>query len=199
MSVAVATALAPAKPAKRALPKGLNLEMAAIGTLTFLWCLGVLLPILSLAALSFVKSQGIGFTWNFTIDNYSAVLVDYRMQTILRTLRIVLTVTLIELILAFPFALWLAKGLKPSWKKSVLLVLLVVPFFLSPAARTIVWRSVLGNNGLINSLLRWLGVIDQPLDWLLFTQFSVHLGLIGPISPRWSGRFISPSRWSMTI
>jgi ABC-type spermidine/putrescine transport system permease subunit I len=90
----------------------------------------------------------------------------------LRTLRIVLVVTLIEFLLAFPFALWLAKGLRAGWTKSIILVLLVVPFFLSPAARTIVWRSILGREGLVNSVLMSSGLTDAPVDWLLFSQFS---------------------------
>ena len=51
------------------------------------------------------------------------------------------------------------------------------------AARTIVWRAVLGTKGFVNSALMWLGVIDEPLDWLLFSEFAVHLGLIGPYFP----------------
>ncbi|KAB2863481.1 MAG: ABC transporter permease, partial [Bauldia sp.] len=114
---------------------------------------------------------------------YADVFVDYRIQTVLRTMRVVGAVTLIEFLLAFPFALWLATGLRDGWTKSILLVLLVVPFFLSPAARTIVWRPILGREGLINMLLMTTGVTDRPLDWLLFSEFAIHLGLIGPYFP----------------
>lgn len=160
-----------------------TLERSAIIVVTALWSVGALLPILSLVMISFLKGQGIGFTWEPSFQAYSDILVGFRIEIVLRTLRIVAVVTLIEFILAFPFALWLAKGLRPGWVKSILLVLLVVPFFLSPAARTIVWRSVLGNEGLANVFLTATGITSAPVDWLLFSEFSVHFGLVGPYFP----------------
>jgi ABC-type spermidine/putrescine transport system permease subunit I len=64
-----------------------------------------------------------------------------------------------------------------------ILTLSVVPFFLSSAARAIVWRPVLSTTGLMNSLLIGLGIVDRPVDWLLFSEFSVQLGLIAPFFP----------------
>ncbi|WP_029075002.1 ABC transporter permease [Kaistia adipata] len=160
-----------------------SLEGAAIRLVTGLWAIGVLLPILSLLVIAFLRGRGIGFIWTPSLQAYSDILVGFRIEIILRTLRIVALVTLIEFVLAFPFALWLAKGLRAGWTKSIILVLLVVPFFLSPAARTIVWRSILGREGLVNSVLMSSGLVDTPLDWLLFSQFAIHLGLIGPYFP----------------
>ncbi|MFZ5674778.1 MAG: ABC transporter permease [Pseudomonadota bacterium] len=162
---------------------GSGVEQAAIGAITVLWVLGVLLPILSLLVISFIQGKGLGFVWAFSTKAYADILVGFRIEIVLRTLRIVAVVTLIELLLAFPFALWLAKGLKPGWLKSTLLILLVVPFFLSPAARTIVWRSILGSEGLVNIFLAQASLSPEPVSWLLFSEFSVHLGLIGPYFP----------------
>ena len=160
-----------------------GVEQTAIGVITVLWVLGVLLPILSLLVISFVQGKGLGFVWAFSTKAYADILVGFRIEIVLRTLRVVAVVTFIELLLAFPFALWLAKGLKPGWMKSTLLILLVVPFFLSPAARTIVWRSILGSEGLVNIFLAQTGISPDPVSWLLFSEFSVHLGLIGPYFP----------------
>ena len=154
-----------------------------MAVLTALWVLGVLLPILSLVLISFLQGRGLSFLWTFSFRAYASVFVDYRIETILRSLRVVGVVTIIEFALAFPFALWLAKGIREGWTKSIILVLLVVPFFLSPAARTIVWRPILGREGLINTVLMGAGITDAPLDWLLFSEFAVHLGLIGPYFP----------------
>jgi len=154
-----------------------------VAVLTALWVLGVLLPILSLVLISFLQGRGLSFLWTFSFRAYASVFVDYRIETILRSLRVVGVVTIIEFALAFPFALWLAKGIREGWTKSIILVLLVVPFFLSPAARTIVWRPILGREGLINTVLMGAGITDAPLDWLLFSEFAVHLGLIGPYFP----------------
>lgn len=147
------------------------------------WVLAVLVPVLALLLVAFLRTRGIAVLFEPSLDAYHAILQDFRLEILVRSIRITATVTLIELCLAFPFALWLAKGLKNGWLKVATLVLLVVPFFLSPAARTIVWRSILGRQGLINNTLVSLGLIDEPLDWLLFSEFAVHLGLIGPYFP----------------
>jgi ABC-type spermidine/putrescine transport system permease subunit I len=170
-------------PAGRGAGGRLSLDRWTIRAVTVLWLVGVLLPILSLVVISFLEGRGLGFVWSVSLQAYESVLVDFRIEIMLRTLRIVATVTIIEFLLAFPFALWLAKGLRPGWTKSVILVLLVVPFFLSPAARTIVWRSILGREGLVNTVLVSSGLTDGPVDWLLFSQFSIHLGLVGPYFP----------------
>ncbi len=152
------------------------------GFVTF-WVLAVLVPVAALLLVAFLKTRGIAVLFEPSLAAYAAILQDFRLDILRRSIRITATITLIELLIAFPFALWLAKGLKNGWLKIVTLVLLVVPFFLSPAARTIVWRSILGRQGLVNNMLLGLGIIDEPQDWLLFSEFAVHLGLIGPYFP----------------
>ncbi|SDB54502.1 ABC transporter permease [Bauldia litoralis] len=175
--IAAGTTAAPRRP------RAVSLERAAVAALTVLWVVGVLLPILSLIVISVLQGRGLSFIWTVSFQPYADIFVDYRIETVLRTLRIVAVVTAIEFVLAFPFALWLAKGLREGWTKSILLVFLVVPFFLSPAARTIVWRPILGREGLINTALMSSGITDAPVDWLLFSEFAIHIGLIGPYFP----------------
>jgi len=152
------------------------------GFVTF-WVLAVLVPVAALLLVAFLKTRGIAVLFEPSLAAYAAILQDFRLDILRRSIRITATITLIELLIAFPFALWLAKGLRNGWLKIATLVLLVVPFFLSPAARTIVWRSILGRQGLVNNMLLGLGIIDEPQDWLLFSEFAVHLGLIGPYFP----------------
>ena len=91
--------------------------------------------------------------------------------------------TVIELLLAFPFALWLAKGAKNQTLKLLTFTALTVPFFLSPVARVIVWRSVMSIHGLVNTGLMDIGIIDEPVEWLIFSEFAVHLGYLGQYFP----------------
>lgn len=93
-------------------------------------------------------------------------------------MRIALTVTLIELLIGFPFAYWLAKGGAGKTTKALVLALLTIPFFLDISSRTIVWRAILDQHGLVNSLLLSLHVIREPMSWMLFTEWSVHFGMI---------------------
>jgi len=147
------------------------------------WSVGVLLPLSGLFVVSFLTGRGIGFQFPPTVKAYADIVSGFRLDVILRTLRLAAIITVIDLVLAFPFAFWLAKGLKHQGLKFVTLVLLVIPFFLSPAARTIVWRSILGREGVINLVLVGLGISDRPLDWLLFSEVAVAIGSIGPYFP----------------
>jgi ABC-type spermidine/putrescine transport system permease subunit I len=151
-----------------------------VSAITSLWIACVIFPVLGLVVISMMATKGITIIPRFSLAEYANILGGYRLTIILRTLRITFMITLIEFVLAFPFALWLAKGLRNGWPKTIILVLLVVPFFLSPAARTFVWRPILGREGLVNAILLATGIVDQPIDWLLFSEFSVDVGLIGP-------------------
>jgi putative spermidine/putrescine transport system permease protein/spermidine/putrescine transport system permease protein len=102
---------------------------------------------------------------------------------VLRTLRVAAIVTTICLVTGFPFALWLAKGLKSPKLVQFIQLCLTIPFFLDPSARIIVWRTVLGSTGLVNTALLKAHLIDTPIEWLLFSDFSIYLGLVGPYFP----------------
>ena len=159
---------------------GGHIEVRAFATV---WVLGVLLPMLFIVALSFLRTRGVGVDWSFSFDAYRDIVETGRWEVVLRTMEAAAAVTGICLAAGFPFALWLAKGAKS--RRLVLLVqlLLTVPFFLDPSARIIVWRTVLGSTGLINTMLLKLHLVHAPVEWLLFSDFSVYLGLIGPYFP----------------
>jgi ABC-type spermidine/putrescine transport system permease subunit I len=163
--------------------RGSAVAHPGIALFATLWAVGVLVPLSGLIVASFLGGSGMDFRPMPTLRAYIDVLGGFRLDVVLRTLRFAATITAIELLLAFPFALWLAKGLLHQGVKLATLVLLVIPFFLSPAARTIVWRSILGREGLINLLLTGLGITDHPLDWLLFSEFAIAIGSIGPYFP----------------
>jgi ABC-type spermidine/putrescine transport system permease subunit I len=149
------------------------------------WIALAIVPVVGLVIWPFLKFDGQSFRFLLepTLDGMREVLGSNRWYAIARTLRIAATVTVIEIVLALPFALWLALAVKSMRVKALFLAALTIPFFLSLASRTMVWRPILGNTGLINTALIHLGIIDQPIDWLLFSEFSVHLGLIGPNFP----------------
>jgi spermidine/putrescine transport system permease protein len=147
------------------------------------WAAVVLIPVASLLLWSFLRLEDYRFVLSPGWDAYAQVFQSGRYNVTITTLRIAATITLIELLIAIPVALWLAKGVKSAAVKSLALALLTIPFFVSLAARTIVFRPVLGRTGPINTALIDLGLIDQPIDSLLFSEFAVHLGLLGPSFP----------------
>ena len=92
------------------------------------------------------------------------------------TLWVALAATAITLGLAFPFAYWLSRYV-PRGLQKLLLVLVIVPFWTSYLLRVYSWLNILGDKGVINSVLTWLGVIDQPLS-LLYHRWTVVVVLV---------------------
>ena len=147
------------------------------------WFVLVILPLLLLLVYTFLQSKGFRVVWEPTFATWTTLFESGRWLVTVRTLRIAFTITLIELLIAFPFALWLAKGCRSPALKAVFLAALTIPFFLDLSSRTIVWRTILGRQGLLNTALIELGFIDAPIDWLLFSEFAVHFGMLAPYFP----------------
>jgi len=148
-----------------------------------LWAALIILPLAAIVIFSFLRSNGLKVVFQPNLDAYATIFVGAGAPVVLRTLEICLSVTLVLIILAFPFAIWLAKVLESRVVKLSIFLLLLVPFFLSPAARIYVWRTLLSTDGVVNSALVNWGLADKPVDWLLFSSFSVHFGLIGQYFP----------------
>ncbi|MDO8291512.1 MAG: ABC transporter permease [Gallionella sp.] len=142
------------------------------------WFVIVLIPLGGLVVYSFFETKSFFTVYELSFNTWISIFESGRFEVTLRTLRIAMTVTVIELLIAFPFALWLSKGSASKTIKAVVLALLTIPFFLDLSSRTIIWRAILGENGLINFSLMSLGLIAQPLRGMLYTEWSVHFGML---------------------
>lgn len=154
-------------------------------TLVFLsgWIGIVLVPLLIISVFSFFSIKQYQMVFEPTLGTWTSLFESGRWTVVARTLQFAVTVTIIELLLAFPFALWLAKGCRSDRVRALIITLLTIPFFLDASSRIIVWRSILGTNGVINTLLMNAGLIDQPITWLLYSGFAVNFGMIGSYFP----------------
>ncbi|MQB12427.1 ABC transporter permease [Agrobacterium sp. ICMP 6402] len=165
----------------------LTLPKTATGwfTLVFLSCwVGiVLVPLLIISVFSFFSIKQYQMVFEPTFTTWTGLFESGRWTVVVRTLQFAVTITIIELLLAFPFALWLAKGCRSDRARALIITLLTIPFFLDASSRIIVWRSILGTNGVVNTLLMNAGLIDQPITWLLYSGFAVHFGMIGSYFP----------------
>jgi len=150
---------------------------------TVVWIGLVVVPLLIMVLFSFVEIRDYRVVYDLTLKNWESLIDSGRWISVVRTLRVTAVITLIEILVAFPFALWLAKGCKSKNVKAAIITLLTIPFFLDPSSRTIVWRAILGKSGIINTVFIELGLIDQPMEWLLFSEFAVHFGMIAPYFP----------------
>jgi spermidine/putrescine transport system permease protein len=164
--------------AKRVLDRLMPSQLAVPAFLVT-WSLLVLLPLIVIVLFSFLQVKSYRVVYDPTLATWQSLIDSGRWIAAVRTLRIGITMTVIELLLAFPFALWLAKGCQSKPMKALIITLLTIPFFLDVSSRIIVWRSILGTTGIVNTVLTSLGIIDEPISWLLYSEFAVHFGMLG--------------------
>jgi ABC-type spermidine/putrescine transport system permease subunit I len=158
-------------------------ERGPVHIFAIAWAIGVLVPVVISVFFSLLKARGLHIEWAVSLHAYRDIIESGRWEVVVRTLTAAAFVTAICLVVGFPFALWLAKRARSEKLIQFVWMALTVPFFLDPSARTLVWRTVLGSTGLINAGLMKFHLIDAPLQWLLFSDFSIYLGLIGPYFP----------------
>jgi spermidine/putrescine transport system permease protein len=133
-------------------------------------------PLALLILYSFWAQSGLELRHELTLEQYEAVLSEpFYRDLFLRSVGISALVTLVTVALAYPMAYFVAFRVKR--RKFVWLVLLSIPFWTSYLLRVFAWKVILGFNGVINSGLMSLGVISQPLEFLLYNPTAVVITL----------------------
>ncbi len=100
------------------------------------------------------------------------------LKTYLKTVKLCFLTWLLTLLIGFWVAYFLAFHVRSKTWQIVLSLLCTIPFWTSNVIRMIAWIPLLGRNGLVNKGLEGAGLITQPLEWLLFSEFSVVLALV---------------------
>ena len=160
-------------------------------------------PALLLALPSLVVLVGIGLVplviitvwsfWSFdpdtywikpewTLASYAALFDTGRLPVLVRTSWLALLTAGIATVFAFPAATIIGMMSRPR-RSVVLIVLFTIPFFTSALIRAFAWRLVLGRTGIVNGALVGLGIVDQPVEWLLFSNFAVVVGMVAAYLP----------------
>jgi len=142
-----------------------------------LWlALFFLLPLAIVLLYSFLgRGTYGGVIWAFTPENYRRLLNPIYLGVFWRSLQLAALTTVICLAVGYPLAFFIAT--RPHRWRNVLLILAILPFWTNFLVRTYAWIVILRDEGVINTLLQTLHLIDEPLD-LLFTPFAVTVGLI---------------------
>ena len=99
-------------------------------------------------------------------------------KTYLSTLKFCVIVWLATLIIGFFVAYFLAFHVRSLTTQVTLFLVCTIPFWTSNIIRTISWIPLLGRNGLVNAALLKLGVVQAPIEWLIYSNFSVILSLV---------------------
>jgi spermidine/putrescine transport system permease protein len=158
--------------------------MRPVGRPIFLLAPGVLwlvvfglAPLMFMLVMSFWTSTIFGTKPDFSFANYLRIFVtELYSDQLFKTLRIAAMTTLMTLIISYPVAYFLSR--LQGTRKALFVLLMFLPFWTSYVIRAFVWLPILGRNGAINSALKAMGLIDESLDWLLFNEGSVFLGLV---------------------
>ena len=117
-----------------------------------------------------------GLSLQVTLGNYRFLIEDrLYFLSYLTSLRIALVSTVLCLLIGYPIAYAIARARGKA--QLVLLMLVILPFWTSFLIRVYAWKVLLQGSGLINGLLMWLGVIDQPLN-MLYTEGAVYVGIV---------------------
>lgn len=110
------------------------------------------------------------------LSNFAFLIEDpLYINAYLSSLRIAFISASLALLVGYPMAYYIARS--PEGRRSLLLTLVILPFWTSFLLRVYAWQGFLRSNGIINNFLLWTGVIDTPLV-MLQTDFAVYLGIV---------------------
>ncbi|TCU12586.1 ABC transporter permease [Rhizobium sullae] len=175
------------EPVKTA--SGKTLWLLAPGVIWML--LFLVTPILMMIYVSFWTQTTFKITPDLTIKSWVTFFTtDTYLSALWTTVRIWLIVLASTLVVGYPAALYVGLFVKNKTIQTALLVLCVIPFWTSFLIRVLAWRPMLGKEGAINLILQNLGIINQPIEVLLFSELSVIIGMtqiycvfmVGPIA-----------------
>ena len=139
------------------------------------------IPLLIVVAVSFAGRPPYGqVLFSFTIDNYLRFLEPLYLKIFADTLVVAIVTTLATILMGYPLAYTIAQ-LPKKWQQPGL-ILVMIPFWINFLIRSYAWVIILRSQGVVNTLLLNLGLIDQPLQ-MLYNDMAVMLGMVYALLP----------------
>jgi putative spermidine/putrescine transport system permease protein len=159
-------------------PSSLNSIALALPLGAILVCF-VVAPLLSVVAVSFFHYDNFAIIPGFTFENYDSVLTSsLTLSLYLTMIRLAAMTWAFSLVIGFCVAYFLVFHVRSKLIAIGLFLLCTVPFWTSNIIRMISWLPLLGKQGVINQALMDIGVIHQPLQFLLYSDFSVVVSYV---------------------
>ncbi len=167
-------------PGPDANKKSLLSTYLQVTPLTLVLLLFFVVPVALVVLVSFFRYQMlVGIIPQFTLKNYVDILTNATTWSLYwSTVKFTLIVLAITFVLGFWIAYFLVFHVRNLLTAIALFLVCTVPFWTSNIIRMISWRPVLGREGLINDALMDSGIIAEPLDWLLYSDFSVVVAYV---------------------
>ena len=139
----------------------------------------LVLPIIAIVAVSFWEATAFSYHPAFIFENYQYLFTSSVTYSVyLKTMMFTAITWFFTLTIGFTVAYFLAFHVRNLYMQIGLFLLCTIPFWTSNIIRMISWIPFLGRNGIANNALMSAGWIDQPLDWLLFSDFAVVLAFV---------------------
>lgn len=138
----------------------------------------MVIPYLIMFAYSFYTRKFPTFVPDFQFGNYLALVADPQYyQVLLRSMKIGALTTIAALAIAYPLVYFLVFKVRSARLRAALYVAVVVPLWVSYLLRAYTWKTILGSEGVLNSFLVWIGLLDEPSTVFLYNQFAMILTL----------------------
>lgn len=169
--------------ARRAAPgEGTRRALAPLIPVSGYYALFFAVPMASLLVLSFWRARGFELVPDLSLANYEKIATSplYR-AVLLRTVAIGLVTSLV--VVPAAFALSYLMRFVFHRRAQLILQLVLISLFSGYLVRIYAWRTILGKQGLLNSTLEWLGVITEPLEFLIYSDFATIITLTGLLIP----------------
>jgi ABC-type spermidine/putrescine transport system permease subunit I len=139
-------------------------------------------PLVLTFSISFWQRAGFRIRPAFQLSAYHDFFTGVRLFVLERGIVVAAEVTAIGLALAYPIAYFLCFRVRREAAR-IVLVLFTLPFLVNYIIRTFSWSWLLARTGPVNQALEFLRLTDHPLDWLLYSDFAVLLGLVTSYMP----------------
>jgi spermidine/putrescine transport system permease protein len=148
----------------------------------WLFCF-LLLPYLALFVQSFLESDELGnVVLSPTTDHYKYLLTKpLYYETLFYTFEMAAIVTALCVLVSLPLAYVIA--FKLGRYKELVYTLVIVPLWVSYIVRAYAWKIILGREGILNTFLLYLGVVDEPVEAFLYSRWAVVIGLVHIFTP----------------
>lgn len=141
----------------------------------------VALPMIYLLALSFMtRAETWGVINEFTLNNYLRILNPVYLNTFRESFQLAILTTVCTLLIGYPFGYGMARLGKRA--KSMMMLLVVIPFWTSALMRMYGWIIIFRSNGILDKVLMWLGLTQKPLK-LLYSYPAVLVGMVYSLLP----------------
>lgn len=146
-----------------------------VGPLVVVMLVFFVIPVALVITVSFFRYQMlVGMVPDFTFKNYYDILSNPTTWALYQsTFKFTLIVLAITLVLGFWLSYFLVFHVRSLTVAIALFLVCTIPFWTSNIIRMISWRPILGREGLVNEALQSTGIVAEPLDWLLYSDFSV--------------------------